>query len=206
MAEPSYPGALELPERLVGARIVLRPFERGEAAALRAAIEESREHIRPWMPWADGHRRVEETLDFVARQRAGWVGRTDFGVGILARDDGRVLGGSGLHVRSWPARIFEVGYWLRAGATGRGYAREAVALLSRFGFERLGANRIVLHCDATNGPSRRVAEASGYAFEGRHRRDSLNPRGELRDTLTFAMLREEYDVALPGWQAFFAKD
>lgn len=97
-----------------------------------------------------------------AKQRAGWAERRELGVGILARADGRILGGSGLGVHSWKARHFEVGYWLRPDATGHGYVRETVALLSRVAFEQLGANRVTLRCDATKDRSRRVAEAMGY--------------------------------------------
>jgi RimJ/RimL family protein N-acetyltransferase len=205
VGEPFHAGALDVPDRLVGARVVLRPFERADVPALRAAIEESREHLRPWLPWADGHRTPGETYDFAAKQLANWISRAGFGCGIFLRQDGSVLGGSGVHVRDWAARGFEIGYWLRVGETGHGYVREAVVLLSRFAFERLGANRIVIRCDAENRPSQRVAEACGYAFEGRHRRDALTPGGGLRDTVFFAMLREEYERALPGWRGFFAE-
>jgi RimJ/RimL family protein N-acetyltransferase len=160
----------------VGARVVHRPFEREDVPALREAIEQSRDHIRPWLPRADGHRSPEETHDLAAQQRAGWVRRDSFGCGVFRRADGRVLGGAGLHVRDWRARSFEIGYWLRAGETGHGYAREAVALLSRFAFDQLGANRVAIRCDAENEGSRRVAEAAGYALEGRHRRDGLARR------------------------------
>jgi RimJ/RimL family protein N-acetyltransferase len=205
VAEPFYAGALDVPDRLVGARIVLRPFERDDVPAVFEAIAESRDHVRPWLPWADGHRTVEETHDFAAKQRADWVRRDGFGCGVFRRADGRVLGGAGLHVRDWRARSFEIGYWLRAGETGHGYTREAVALLSRFAFDLLAANRVVIRCDAHNDASRRVAEASGYALEGCHRRDGLTRAGELRDTLVFAMLREEYEAALPGWGRFFVE-
>jgi RimJ/RimL family protein N-acetyltransferase len=204
VSEPFYPGALDLPDRIVGARVVLRPFERADAPALWAAIDESREHLRPWLPWADGHRTVEATRDFAAKQQAGWIGRTDFGCGVFVKVDGRVLGGSGLHVHDWRARHFEIGYWLRLGETGRGYMRETVALLSRFAFDALGAVRVMIRCDSDNDASRRVAEGSGYLFEGCRRRDGLKPDGSHRDTLVFSMLREEYDAALPGWRRFFA--
>ena len=61
-------------------------------------------------------------------------------------------------------------------------------------FETLGANRVQIRCDARNERSRRVAEGSGFVFEGRHRRDALALDGTLRDTLYFSMLREEYDT------------
>ena len=78
-------------------------------------------------------------------------------------------------------------------------------MLSRFAFDRLGANRGVIRCDAANSPSRQVAEACGYALEGRHRRDELTPSGDRGDPFVFAMLREEYEAALPGWRPFLAE-
>ena len=64
---------------------------------------------------------------------------------------------------------------------------------------------LVIRCDAENHPSRRAAESARYTLEGRHRRDALAPTGGLRDTLVFAMLREEYEAALPGWRGYFAE-
>ena len=45
-----------------------------------------------------------------------------------------MLGGMGLHTRVGP-RAREIGYWIRKDAEGRGYVTEAVAALTRVGFE-----------------------------------------------------------------------
>ena len=197
--EKLYPGALDVPDQVVAARVLVRPYERVDAPALRAAVEESREHLRPWMPWADTHQTIEETLDFCARNKAAWTAREQFGGGVFARADGRLLGGAGLHPRDWAARSFEIGYWLRPSATGRGYTREAAAALTRLAFGTLGAERVFIRCDAANTRSARVAEALGYTLEGRHRRDARTPSGALRDTLVFGLIREEYEALLPTW-------
>jgi RimJ/RimL family protein N-acetyltransferase len=82
--------------------------------------------------------------------------------------------------------------------------REGVAVMTKLAFETLAANRVEIRCDSRNDRSRRVAEGSGFTFEGRYRRDSLTPDGLLRDTLVFSMLREEYEAQLPAWHALLA--
>jgi RimJ/RimL family protein N-acetyltransferase len=194
-----YPAALDVPDEVVAARVAVRPFDRGDATALQQAVEESREQIRPWLPWWNSHREVDETVEFCLRSRARWLTREDFFGGVFERSSGRLVGGAGLHPRGWPGRAFEIGYWLRSGATGQGFMREAAAALARLAFERLGAHRVAIRCDAENARSARVAEALGFVLEGHHRRDSLNPDGELRDTLVFGLVREEHDALRPRW-------
>ncbi|HLW59339.1 MAG TPA: GNAT family N-acetyltransferase [bacterium] len=60
---------------------------------------------------------------------------------------------------NWLVRTFEIGYWIRAAAQGRGYVAEAVRVLVRFAFEALGANRVEIRTGGGNARSRKVAEA-----------------------------------------------
>lgn len=41
------PLLLELPDRIVGERILLRPLQAGDGAAFWEALQESLEHLRP---------------------------------------------------------------------------------------------------------------------------------------------------------------
>ena len=50
----------ELPHELRGVRVCLRPYAAGDGAAVQEAIEESRDHLRPWMAWTDSRRTVQE--------------------------------------------------------------------------------------------------------------------------------------------------
>src|SRR5579859_6526444 len=59
-----------------------------------------------------------------------------------------------------------VGYWVRTGQTGQGVATAAVLLITRFGFEDLGLQRLELLVAADNLASQRVAESVGATFEG----------------------------------------
>jgi RimJ/RimL family protein N-acetyltransferase len=183
---------LELPERLDGERVAVRPFEDADAPAFHAAIRESIEHVRPWLPWYDGHKTVEDTLDFIRRTRADFVLRESFNFGVFDRGDGQPLGGVGLGARDWQVPSFEIGYWLRASAEGKGYMQEAVRLVTALAFETLGAQRVMIRCDQRNVRSQRVAERLGYVREGCLRNEALDTSGRPADMVVYSLIPEEF--------------
>lgn len=187
-----------LPEELRSSRLVLRPYRAEDAAAVFAAIEASRARLRRWMPWVDAHRTPDDSRAFCLRAAANWADRAQLFLGIFDHA-GTFLGSTGLNDPDWELRRFEVGYWLRNGAEGHGYAREAVRMQARFAFEELAARRFELRCDPRNARSRRVAEALGFPLEGRLRNEQLAPDGQPRDTLVFALIPEDYARLVPTW-------
>jgi ribosomal-protein-serine acetyltransferase len=191
MPEQIIPVLLPLFERLQGERVLVRPYAESDAAALQEAVAESREHLRPWLPFADEHQTVDESRAFIRRVTAKWLVREDMGVGLFDAKTGRYVGGSGLHPRDWDLRFFEIGYWVRQSAEGKGYVSEAVRLLADYAFASLAANRIMIRCDARNLRSAAVARRLGFIEEALLRNDSLALDGTLRSTLVFALTPDD---------------
>jgi ribosomal-protein-serine acetyltransferase len=187
------PMLIDIPGQFVGARVVVRPFMDGDAAPVHEAVRESIEHLRPWLPWYDTHDSLDDTREYVRGAIGRWLLREGLEMGIFARDTGLFLGGVGLHVRSWRIPAFEIGYWLRQSAEGRGYMGEAVRLLTTFAFEGLEARRVEIRCDARNTRSAAVPRRLGYALEGCLRHQMLDPAGKPRDTLVYAMIPADYE-------------
>lgn len=157
MAGPAY--------RIETSRLCLRCYAPADAPLLDAAIAASLDHLRQSMNWAREEpmsraARVELLRGFRARFDLG----QDFVYGVFSSDQERILGGAGLHPRIGPSAL-EIGYWIRADATRRGYATEVAAALSRVAIEVEGVRRIEIHCDPHNHGSRRVAEKLGYRHE-----------------------------------------
>lgn len=175
-------------EELRGERVLVRPYREDDAQALYEAVHESREHIRPWLPFADEHQTVDESRDWIIHSMADWLLRNAMTVGVWELATNRYLGGSGIHPRNWESRYFEIGYWLRASAPGHGYMTETARLLTDFCFEHLAANRVEIRCDEQNVRSAAVARRLGFVPEARLRHDGLTPDGKLRDTLIFSMI------------------
>src|SRR5215207_1092535 len=114
----SDPLLIDLPDELVGQRIVVRSYTEADAQALWEAVDESRVHLGEWMPWVGEYRSPENAIRLVRRFRARWLLREDLVVGVFERASGRLLGGSGLHRLDWSIRRFEIGYWMRRTAVG----------------------------------------------------------------------------------------
>lgn len=193
---PKYHTLIPLFDELRGSRVVVRPYRLDDADQIFAAVEESRQHLWPWLPWVAQHQTIEDTRDFILRTQARWLLREDMTVGFFEAESGRYLGGSGLHPRgnAWDVPALEIGYWVRASAEGHGYVAETVRLLADYAFNSLGAQRVMIHCDARNTRSAAVAERLGFVREALLRHDARAADGELRDTLVFSLIPSD-----PRW-------
>lgn len=197
MELPKHKTLIPLFEELRGPRVVVRPYRLEDADQLFAAVEESRQHLWPWMPWVTQHQTIEDTRDVILRTQAEWLLRENMTVGFFEAESGRYLGGSGLHVRGWDVPAFEIGYWIRASAEGHGYVAETVRLLADFAFDSLGAQRVMIRCDARNTRSAAVAERLGFVREARLRNEvRTHTDSALRDTLVFSLTPDD-----PRWPA-----
>lgn len=151
--------------RLLTPRLAVRCWEPADAPALSQAITESLEHLRAWLPWTrDEPEPVEEKAHRLRRFRGLFDLDRDYVYGILGRDDGRVLGGTGIHLRVGDGGG-EIGYWIHREAEGRGLVTEAAAAMVRAGFELHAFGWMEIHCDPRNTRSAAVAERLGFTRE-----------------------------------------
>lgn len=188
MSTPAYHTLIPLFEELHGDRVLVRPYREGDAQALFEAVAESRNHLRPWLPFADEHQTLDESRNWIIQQAANWILRDDLALSIWEKASGRYLGGIGLHPHDWEIGYFEIGYWVRALAEGYGYITEAVRLLTNYALDSLKANRLEIRCDELNVRSATVPKRLGYLLEGRLRNHMVNSDGRLRTTLVFSMI------------------
>ena len=171
---------------------VLRCWDPRDAPLLKEAIDSSLEHLRAWMPWAhDEPQSLEEKAALLRHFRGRFDLEQDFVFGIFSADESEVLGGTGLHTRVGDG-AFEIGYWVRAGRTGRGIATAASAALTKVGIELGGADRIEIHVDPENEASCGIPRKLGYVEEGTLRRRLPSPGGApRRDAIVFSLLAED---------------
>jgi RimJ/RimL family protein N-acetyltransferase len=101
-----------------------------------------------------------------------------------------VLGGASLYAVELAERRAAVGYWLAPHARGRGVATCATRLLARWGFDRLGLERLELTCGPDNVASQRVAERCGFTREG-VLRSHLRYKSGRRDSVVYGLLPGE---------------
>ena len=182
----------DVPDHIATERLILRSARGDDAATLNAAVCESLDDLRRYMPWAQTAPSLAQSNADCRRLQAKFLLREDLPMFAFERTadggEGEFVGGTGLHRIDWTVRRFEVGYWCRTGQQGRGFITEAVRALTRLAFERLRARRVEVRMDDTNTRSWQVAQRAGFALEGVLRSDSLNPLGAPRDTRVYALV------------------
>lgn len=171
---------LRLPERIESDRLVLRRWRPTDAPLLKDAIDTSLPHLQEWMPWAAAEPsplpQIEDRLSGFA---ATFLAGREWFYGIFTRTEDQVLGGCGLHPRSAISgertdatapgeRVdrLEIGYWLRADATGHGYATEASRSLLQAALAQPGIVAVEIRCDPENVQSAAVPPRLGFRRVG----------------------------------------
>ena len=179
---------LEIPEKVDTERLTLVAGRAGQGAALNAAVLESLEQLKPWMPWARKVPSLDESETFCRESQAKWIAREMLDFAMVRRADGMLVGRCGLHTIDWSIPRLEVGYWVRTSCNGQGFATEATLALVELARSHLAARRLEITSDARNAASRRVAEKSGFALEGIRRNSRRDNAGELADSCMYARI------------------
>ncbi|MHB1458336.1 MAG: GNAT family N-acetyltransferase [Armatimonadota bacterium] len=185
------PADIYIPEEFESERLIIRTPRPGDGAAMNAAIRESINELKLWMPWADHIPEVAESEAVACAAYEKYKAKTDLWMLLLDNQTGTFIGSSGLVRIDWNVPAFEIGYWVRTSCAGQGYITEAVNAITKFAFEQLGAYRVCIKMNSRNTRSRMVAERTGFEFEGTLRNDARMPDGSLRDTLIFSKIRRE---------------
>jgi RimJ/RimL family protein N-acetyltransferase len=141
---------------------MLRSWSAGDVLALRTTLAGSDAHLRAWTPWViDGRLPGVSLEERLAKHAADFTAGTEWVYGIFGPDGVAVLGGCGLYPRVGPNAV-EIGYWLAAGQTGRGYASRATAVLTEVAFGTPSVERVEIRCNPHNTASARIPERLGY--------------------------------------------
>ncbi len=144
-------------------QVILRRYREDDLDAVVAAVTESLDHLRPWMPWAANYSR-ESAEEFLASSNQSWDDGTVYNYAITTA--GALAGGVGLMARIGPGGL-EIGYWVHQAYTRRGLATAAAAALVEQAFRLPGVERVEIVHDELNVASGGVPRKLGFAEVGR---------------------------------------
>ena len=176
-------------------RLVLRCWTPEDAPALRAALDKSDAHLRPWIPFMkDEPRSLAATVDWVRGLRALFDRGEHFRFGVFGQD-GSLIGENMLLQRVGPNAL-EIGYLTHLGFDGKGYATEASAAMVKLAFELYGARRLEIHHAADNPASGVIPERLGFTREATLRNHMEDIDGRLHDAVIWCLHIGDYPGTL----------
>ncbi|MQS17018.1 GNAT family N-acetyltransferase [Streptomyces kaniharaensis] len=166
---------MDLPQQVIDlGDLTLRRFD-GEAdlPEFFRVIEESLEHLRPWMPWVAEHS-LAKTTEFLAGCPEQWASGEGFTYAIVL--DGAIVGACSLfRSDGTPDDGREIGYWLHPAATRRGVATRAARALVDQAFRLPGVDWVEIVHDPANHASAAVPARLGFTEHLRRPAEALAP-------------------------------
>ena len=169
----------------------LRILEARHAAEFLEFVQANKDFLSEWLGWGETVKTLEDAQKFIQRGVTRYAEDGLPWVGIWLEN--QMAGGILFFPRDRFVNATEIGYWLGQNATGRGLMTKAVRAMLGLVFDELRINRLALHADVDNKPSRALAERLGFVLEGIERQ-SWSLHGKYTDNALYSMLREEWQA------------
>ena len=171
----------------VDATLDLVLLEPRHAPMLYSLVDDNRAHLRRYLPWVDGTRSVQDSMQYITASLEQFARSQSLQVGIFS---GNTLAGMcGYHLIDWNNRRTGIGYWLAQPFRGQGIMTAVVQRFTQWMFEqRPSLVRIEANVFPTNPASIRILEKAGFLQEGYHRKVHLKA-GKYLDGVMMAVIR-----------------
>lgn len=163
MTERSFPRT-----NLTSERLLLRPFRSDDAVDVHAVWNDE-----TYLRFAPAGL---ATAGADLRRAVEWCSKEPI-FAVERAEDGRLVGHVALFGTDWVGMVTEIHYWTAPWGRGNGYAAEAVRAVARWALTTQDMARIALMAVVDNTASIRVAEATGFRFEGILRNAALTRSG-----------------------------
>lgn len=172
---------------LADGNVIVRPWVPTDAHWVHVACQNP--EIQRWtrvpVPYL-----LEHAEGFVSELAPhNWRSSTGVAFAIVDNESGKGVGSIGLVGVDPENRVAEAGYWMGEEGRGKGLTVRALGLLSAWSLTKGNLVRIELLVEEGNVPSRKVAEQSGFEFEGLMRKKAFH-RGEYRDLLLYSRINQ----------------
>ncbi|PLR66169.1 GNAT family N-acetyltransferase [Bacillus sp. UMB0893] len=144
--------------------ISLKLLEFKDAEKLFELTDQSRNHLREWLPWLDFTTKVEDTKEFIGACLKAYAENKSINGLILFKGD--IVGTAGYNQINWSNKTAYIGYWLGKDFQGNGIMTKVAKSLTDYAFSELKLNKVEIRAAVENKKSRSIPERLGYVNEG----------------------------------------
>lgn len=135
--------------------------------------------------------KLKDAKDFIKVTEEKLIDKSAIHFGIEDKKSKQIVGMISLTKIDKTNKNAEVGYWLGENYWGKGYMREALDLMLKYGFENLNLEKIYAYVFHPNIKSRKRLEKAGLKQEGMRKRHFFK-NNKWYDDYIYGILKDEY--------------
>jgi RimJ/RimL family protein N-acetyltransferase len=138
---------------------------------------------------------VSDALSFIEKAAKEQIEGIGIHAAVRLKSGNDIIGMVGLKAIDRKDRKAEIGYWIGKEFWKKGYGTAAASIMTAYGFEVLGLNKIYARTFDFNKTSVRVLEKLGFEREGLLKEETLHKNGFV-DEVLFGLLGKNYKHGL----------
>lgn len=169
--------------------IELRGCDEIYVSSVFAIVEKEREYLREWLPWVDFTKEEENTRAYMKSAHQLNMGGQQLNTWIFYK--GELCGSISFVKIDKDNCNGEIGYWLSESFMAKGIMTRSCKRMVKYGFEKLGFQRIEIRVAIENKPSLAIPKRLGLKHEGVIR-SAIKIRDRFHDLDVFSILKNEF--------------
>jgi RimJ/RimL family protein N-acetyltransferase len=147
--------------KITSSRIKLQPLDQSDWELFKELNQcpKIMEHVYDRLPLDQINAAFENRIRPITKESDSWC----FSISNVSTGD--KLGNIGIKLMNIKKKIAEVGFMLKEEAQGKGYATEALHLVTVYIFNTLELNKITAICSTENAGSHKLLKKNGFSRE-----------------------------------------
>ena len=179
------------PITLEGNRVILRPIQKEDQEALRAAAADG----ELWKLWYTSAPSPENVETYINRALEELASDRSLPFVVIDKSTDRIVGSTRYMNASSDHRRLEIGTtWYAKSSQRTGINTECKLLLLEYAFEQLKCIAVEFRTHWHNHASRQAIAKLGAKQDGVLRNHMIDGSGNLRDTVVFSIIENEWPV------------
>ncbi|MED1201901.1 GNAT family N-acetyltransferase [Heyndrickxia acidicola] len=186
--------------QLAGKRVKLLPLKEEHAEALFFVSK----NPDIWTYFTSNQPQLLEDIEqYIAKALFERMNGSELPFVVWDNETNKIVGTTRYLNISIPNKTLEIGWtWYTPEVWRTRVNTESKYLLLRYCFEELNWNRVQFKTDARNERSRAAILRLGASFEGTIRRERILENGQVRDSVLYSIIKEEWPFVKQRLEAF----
>ena len=174
---------------LITERLVLRRFTLNDVENVFRNWANN-DDVTKYLTWSS-HKDINVTKNVLEQWIQNYSKKDFYNWAIVLKEINEPIGSIGVVKQDDDIKMVHIGYCIGKNWWNKGIVSEALNILIKFFFEKVGVNRIESRHDPNNPNSGKVMVKCGMKYEGHMKQADKNNQG-IVDTLYYGIIAEDY--------------
>lgn len=171
--------------------LLIKPYKLEDSECFFKSVIDNREYLYDYFSnMIKVNDSLESTKKYLEQKEIDWKENKSYACGIFSKENNEFIGHISVREIDWRIPKGELAYFILKQYNGNGYTVEALTAFKNWCFANKKFNRLFMKIAEENVASIKVAERSGFVYEGLLKKDYRKREEDLTDMKIYGYTEE----------------